>query len=181
MVIFLLKAECGTLNTTKNTTSIKISHVVVVITTRTTTSTRISRISSRAQVVIRPKKRSDGTCRSDGFLLILPMKATSPGGLKMEAVTASDSRKTQVAPSQLLTESRLEPFKPQLPDTQALSNTASASKQCLIISNLTTASNKNHIIFDAFLLRGLLLILEELFWARTKNLIFNAKHSFIQI
>lgn len=46
----------------------------------------------------------------------------------MEAVTASDSGKTQVAPSQLLTVCRLEPFKLQPPDTQTLSNTASEWK-----------------------------------------------------
>lgn len=49
----------------------------------------------------------------------------------MEAVTASDSRKTQVAPSQLLTVCRLEPFKLQSFDTQTLSNTASTFENIL--------------------------------------------------
>lgn len=80
--------------------------------------------------------------------------------MKMEAVTASDSGKTQVAPSQLLTVYRLEPFKLQPPDTQTLSNTASASKQRLTTNNLPVTGNKNRIIFDAFLLRELLLILK---------------------
>jgi hypothetical protein len=56
----------------------------------------------------------------------------------------------------------------QTVERQNVLRTASANRQHLVINNLPITSNKNNIIFDAFLLRWLLLILEEFFWARKK-------------